>query len=332
MQNRDGLHDWAIPCGTWFGVRVRLSPLFLIVTAVLAFQAGDFRVGLVFAACLIASVFLRELAHVFAVRLTGGATTDLLVWPLGGVIRSSGHLSPTAPIATAAAGPMTSLALCCACLPFLARTEGGWAVLNPFEFPAADLDAKFSQSLLAYLFFSNWLLVIANLLPALPLDAGMALDAVLTNRLGKNLGTQMLSRVGTAVGGVAIVAALLLQSVWLCAIGAVLLAFNLRESLRQQLSDNFDESFMGYDFSQGYTSLERSVPAETAVRPGLFQRWLTRRRMLRDERQRLRAEEAERELDILLAKVHTYGIDSLTDSERRTLKRASARYRGRSKS
>jgi hypothetical protein len=139
-------------------------------------------------------------------------------------------------------------------------------------------------------------------------------------------------RVGTAVGLLAIVAALGLESVWLCALGAGLLAFNLRESHRQLMAESFDESFMGYDFSQGYTSLERSVPVETEVRPGVLRRWLTRRRAVREERSRVRAEEAERELDLLLAKVHTFGIDSLTDTERRTLKRASARYRGRSKS
>ena len=27
MQYRDSLYDWAFPCGTWFGIRVRLSPV-----------------------------------------------------------------------------------------------------------------------------------------------------------------------------------------------------------------------------------------------------------------------------------------------------------------
>lgn len=331
MQNRDNLFEWAIPCGTWFGVRVRVSPLFVVVAVVLCLHQADYRVGLLFTALLLVAVLIHELAHVFALRLTGGGVNDLLLWPLGGVTKPSNSSSPD-PVAATAAGPMASLAVCCLCLAFLVRSEGGWGILNPLELPAVDLGGGAAHGSLALLFFANWLLVVANLVPAVPLDAGRGLETALTSRFGNGLGHQMSVRIGAAVGIVAIVAALGLQSVWLCALGGGLLAFNLRESHRQLMAESFDESFMGYDFSQGYTSLERSVPVETEVRPGLLKRWLTRRRAVREERSRVRAEEAERELDLLLSKVHTFGIDSLTDTERRTLKRASARYRGRSKS
>ena len=197
--------------------------------------------------------------------------------------------------------------------------------------PATDLDKEFGFGLRALFVYANWILAVANLLPAAPLDGGRILEVILTGRFGQSLGQQTLYRAGMSVGFCVIIGALLAESVWFCALGAGLFAFNLRESLRQQIAENFDESFMGYDFSQGYTSLERSVPTEMEVKPGLLQRWLSRRRMHREERQRNKAIEAERELDFLLAKVHTYGINSLTDSERRTLKRASARYRDRTK-
>lgn len=330
MQHRDSLFEWAIPCGTWMGVRLRLSPLFLIVVAVLCLPPRDLQVGAAFGGCLLAAVLCHELAHAFAIHLTGGKAKELLLWPLGGVARLSASSAAT-PVATAFAGPMTNLLACLVCLPALLRSGAGWPLLNPLALPHTDFAAEPGHSLLTLFFFANWLLVVANLLPAAPLAAGRLLDTALIARLGPSLGQPMLFRVGMAIGFGLIIAGLLLDGVWLAAIGAGLLAYNLREAMRHQISENFDESFMGYDFSQGYTSLERSMPVETEVRQSLVQRWRARRKVMREERQRQRAEEEEKELDILLAKVHTYGINSLTDSERRTLKRASARYRGKPK-
>ena len=333
MQNRDSLFDWAIPCGTWFGVRVRLSPLFLLALVVLGIQRRDPQIAAAFGLCLLISVLLHELAHVFAVRLTGGTANELLLWPLGGVTRVSMSSTPAAPVATALAGPFVSLLLAAVCLLYLVRSGAGWSLLDPLRLPTVNLADDLGHGLFALLFFANWLLVIANLLPAPPLDGGRVLETALTSRLGSSLGPQTAFRAGMTVGFLVIVGGLIAESVWVCAIGAGLAAFNLREAMRQQLSESFDESFMGYDFSEGYTSLERSAPVETAeVRLSLFQRWMARRRQLREQRQRQKAEEAERELDFLLAKVHTYGINSLSDSERRILKRASARYKGRTKS
>jgi len=331
MQYRDSLYDWAFPCGTWFGIRVRLSPLFLFVPIVLGIQRWDARLAALVGVSLFVAALVHELAHIFALRLTGGVVHETLLWPLGGLTRLSLASPSAAPVATALTGPLTNLLVCVICLTGLMRDDIQWGLLNPLDLPHVDLDRERMRSLLAVAFYSNWLLVAANLLPALPMDSGRVLELLLSNRLGGSLGQQTAARIGIFVGLTLLTAGLLFVSVWLCALAACFVAYNLREHLRHQISDSYDESFMGYDFSQGYTSLERSVPMETEVRPGLFQRWLARRRAYREERQRTRALEAERELDFLLAKVHTYGINSLTDSERRTLKRASTRYKGRAK-
>lgn len=331
MHYRDSLYDWAFPCGTWFGIRFRLSPLLLFVPIVLGLQRWDARLAALVGAMLFVGALLHEVAHIFALRLTGGVVHETLLWPLGGLTRLSLVSPSAAPVATALTGPLTNLLVCVICLTGLLRSDIHWGLLNPLDLPHVDLDREPLRAVLAVAFYTNWLLVVANLLPALPMDAGRVLELVLSNRLGGSLGQQTAARIGVLAGLTLVTAAILFHSVWLCALAACFVAFNLRELLRHQISDSYDESFMGYDFSQGYTSLERSVPVETEVRPGLFQRWLARRRASREERQRTRALEAERELDFLLAKVHTYGINSLSDSERRTLKRASTRYKGRAK-
>jgi hypothetical protein len=84
----------------------------------------------------------------------------------------------------------------------------------------------------------------------------------------------------------------------------------------------------GYDFSQGYTSLERSTTRHEA-QVGPITRWIQRRRQARFQRQREVEAEEERRVDDILVRLHTHGIDSLSDEDRSLLKRVSARYRQR---
>ncbi len=92
-----------------------------------------------------------------------------------------------------------------------------------------------------------------------------------------------------------------------------------------------EEGLFGvYDFSQGYTSLERDRPAAPSTRrTGWWQRWSQRRaarKLLREAEQR---EAEEKRFDQLLEKVHREGMAALTDEERRFMNRVSDRYRNR---
>ncbi len=59
--------------------------------------------------------------------------------------------------------------------------------------------------------------------------------------------------------------------------------------------------------------------------------WRERRRIAKEQRARLDAEQVQQQLDAILAKVNQNGISSLTDAERRQLIRASAHLRDRDK-
>jgi hypothetical protein len=91
--------------------------------------------------------------------------------------------------------------------------------------------------------------------------------------------------------------------------------------------DNDDQPF-GYDFSQGYTSLERSFD-EAHDDAGPISRWLEERREARQKKQQEVEQEEDRRMDELLARICVQGIESLSAEERLLLERVSARYRQR---
>src|SRR5690606_23307668 len=115
---------------------------------------------------------VHELSHLFAVRLTGGLANEVVLWPLGGVTRTAATAPSMAPIATALAGPLANLAIAAACLPFVVHEGSGLEVLDPLVLPAADFDGDMAGGLVAFLYFANWIVFVANLLPAPPLDCG----------------------------------------------------------------------------------------------------------------------------------------------------------------
>jgi hypothetical protein len=92
-----------------------------------------------------------------------------------------------------------------------------------------------------------------------------------------------------------------------------------------------EEPLFGYDFSQGYNSLDQEQQPAPArqKKPNFIQRWLQRRAARRQQREQEEREAEERRLDELLEKVKDNGVQSLTDEERRFLTRVSSRYKNR---
>jgi stage IV sporulation protein FB len=92
-----------------------------------------------------------------------------------------------------------------------------------------------------------------------------------------------------------------------------------------------EESFMGYDFSQGYTSLEQSNTDEFEVddQPGVLARWRAQREEEKRQKQEEEDRDMERQLDLLLEKLHTHGDGSMTATEKRRLQDISDRLRQR---
>ncbi len=186
------------------------------------------------------------------------------------------------------------------------------------------------QVLAGQLFWLNWLLLLVNtVLLGFPLDGGRILQAVLWARSDYRQATSTACYAGFVTFLVIGVYCFVADEVM-----ALALALFVYVNCKQQLillETGGEEAPFGYDFSQGYTSLEGGQPPATAPRrkrPNWFQRWMQRRAALKARREQEQREAEERRMDELLEKVQKAGIQSLTDEERRFLTRVSARYRG----
>jgi Zn-dependent protease len=349
---------WSIPLGRIFGITIRVHILYPIVAAGLIlryaypYNKDDYVEGawvgmLALTGLLLTSVLLHELGHCFAARSVEGEANEVLIWPLGGLANVEVPHTPRAHFLTAAAGPAVNFFLCCLCAFLLAFTvaEGSlqppW---SPFWYPfridgrllglttwggAQAVVEGFWPVLLARMFYLNWMLFWLNVvLVAFPMDGGRMLQSLLWPYLGytQSMRTACYTGFGVMIL-VGIIAIALDKLLPLCLAAFIYVACRNQLIL---LETGGEEGVFGYDFSQGYTSLERDQPAAPPVRRvGWWKRWLQARAARKLQRETEEREAEERRLDQLLEKVQREGINALSEEERRFMKRVSDRYRNR---
>jgi Zn-dependent protease len=364
----DPFAAWSLPLGRPFGIAVRVHWLFPFVAVGWILHTALYKPypeykppeGLWLDACILMlilffSVLLHEFGHCFAARSCGGDAQEVLMWPLGGLANVELPNRPQAHLVTAAAGPATNLLLFCfftVCLLFAAKEpfQPPWNPM-PSGFPARAEETaqgkttvevtlykwdgaaeKFSPYALpvwlARAAWVNWFLALLNIvLVGFPLDGGRILQASLWPSLGFRQATL------TAVFfGFAVVFVVGLYGIIQYSVMALCLALFIYVACQRQwvvLETGGEEGIFGYDFSQGYTSLERDPIQAAPPRPKVswFRRWLQRRAARKVQREQERREAEERRLDALLDKVHREGRQSLTDEEERFMKRVSDRYK-----
>ena len=182
MDSRDNPVYLSFSCGNWFMTHVRMSVLVPLIVVGLCFQLHDWRLGLLFGAILIVSLLIHEFCHILAVRMTGGVGNEILIWPLGGLalVQPAGNFRSQ--FLTPAAGPLANLALCAIVATPLWRAGLFPKLLNPIVFPPVGLHEPIADGVFALIFWGNWILLLANLLPVFPLDGIRMVLAVLKNR------------------------------------------------------------------------------------------------------------------------------------------------------
>ncbi|MCA9078681.1 MAG: M50 family metallopeptidase [Planctomycetaceae bacterium] len=315
--------------GTWLQTSVRMSVWFPLAFLILWGRLG-WQLGTVCGLLLLASVIVHEFFHVFGARLTGGDAHEILIWPAGGLAYCQPGPSLRSELLTIAAGPLSNALLAAAMLPVILPTEALSYCFHPIVLPPVSLEENLWESLALLMFSLNIKLLYLNLLPVRPFDGGQMLEVVLlqwweTGLVHKiSFWTAMGASVLMGMIGYSIEPA---SGIVLVTVASFILVMNYIEMTQRRLmSYGYDDSFLGYDFSQGYTSLEGDE-GEHLRKPGIVEQWRENRRRKKLEREQQERVETETRLDALLDKVHHHGMDALTPAEQRFLKDASARYR-----
>lgn len=161
-----------------FGVPVRLHftfillVIFLVVTDLGSHQSSASYA--VFLVGLFASVLLHEMGHAFVGRRLGVRTTEIVMFPIGGLSRMERMLRPTEELLIAIAGPVVNLAISFGIFAYMYAQHMAVSVQLSELLQPTDANA------VARLAYGNLVLAGFNLLPAFPMDGGRILRALLS--------------------------------------------------------------------------------------------------------------------------------------------------------
>ena len=357
---------WSFPIGRLFGVTIRVHVLFVVFVLASVLRVafwtppkahpedripdGSWIDISIILGLLFLSVLAHEFGHVFGARFVGGDCQEILMWPLGGLAFVEGTNSPRATFISTAAGPAVNFLLCALCALLLGFVHGPplqphwWWPTEPFIGRNFDQVVEMwawsgekltvapysAANLLNWLFRVNYVLFLLNMvLVGFPMDAGRLLQSALWPRVGYRQATLVAVFAGFVTAVIVGVYAM-----WQYDFLALCLCLFIAWSCKNQwmiLETGGDDPLLGhYDFSQGYTSLERDEPPAPRVRrQSWWQRWLAQRTAKKMQREQEQREAEEKRMDELLDKIQRLGRGSLTAEEQRFLKRVSERYRNR---
>jgi Zn-dependent protease/CBS domain-containing protein len=172
-----------------FGVPIRLHFTFLLLLVFLVFIGiGGKQSGLTTAIYIIAlfgSVLVHEICHALVARLYGLRTSEIVMFPIGGLSRLEGQPKPRQELPIALAGPASNLVI------------GLVLLATQHDFlPLATLNVPTDANLIERIAMGNLLLGLFNLLPAYPMDGGRILRSLIALRKPEDEATQIAAGAG----------------------------------------------------------------------------------------------------------------------------------------
>jgi Zn-dependent protease len=339
---------WSLNLGQWRGVQVRLHAIFLLFGVLTLYvstrgpgpnMAGY---GLLSLAILLLSVLAHEIGHCYAAAQVGGSSDQIVMAPWGGLTSPRVPREPQHELVTAVAGPLVNLCIWFVILPVLLLTEENvLGLLYPLE-PTNILEGS-SQVIvgLKLAFWINWVLVLLNLLPAFPMDGGRIFRSFLAHTFGVQNAVKIVARGAMLIAiGLCLFAWLKRDSLpeaplpaWVpLLLFAIFLYFSARQEVARTEEQEAEDELFAYDFSQGYTSLDKSLEPIRPMGLSPLRRWVKQRREARRLQKLQLEQEEERQVDAILIRLNEVGLSGLSPKERALLERVSARYRSRQQS
>jgi stage IV sporulation protein FB len=344
-----------INLGRWGGAQVRVHITLILFLATSLLHAVLSRsVGMLetvaWLTLLLVALALHEAGHALVSWWMGAEPEDIHLWPLGNMVGpiQSARAGDSAPLVaigglafslTAALTVAVALELMGARMvwnPFGYSPSGGTPFLRVAERPVTTFTTNWWIGWFGYL---NFVIFLANLIPALPFDGGRIVRAYFSHTslsvARDNLLPPILAR-GCVILLVLIALVRLLLSHDLNGLTLIGLAIPIEwiariEAHMLEEGGFFEDGVFGYDFSEGYTSLEGSTAKVRPYRESALKRWRRRRSDLRRERRRAKEAAEERRMDEILDKIHREGRSALSEEETHFLERVSAKYRNRNR-
>jgi Zn-dependent protease len=203
--------------GRLFGTDIYCELSFFLLIG-LYFLTGTVGAAAVFSVAVIISILVHEFGHVLAVRRLLKVPSLVVLWMLGGLCIYRGSPRPGQQAVISLMGPAFSFAL------------GGLSYGASTLLPAPPLPAEPTvlSVFLTVMIWINLVWTCANLLPALPLDGGKALEAGLRAALGRHRGDRVARWVSVVTAAGIVGAALYFRFPFAAVLGVFLLVDNLK--------------------------------------------------------------------------------------------------------